>query len=181
MGGPMSANDDHLDWIKQEKKVIERAISQNKKIIGVCLGAQLIASALGARVYKNPEKEIGWLEVKLTEEGRHSNLFASSPDSFCVFHWHGETFDLPIGATHLLQSEACNNQAYLYKENILGLQFHMEGTKQSLISMMENSLDEMTPGKYVQEENQIRDLTDKYIKQTEIYFNSLMATFFNQK
>jgi len=178
MGGPMSANDVHLDWLQKEKRIIEQAISKHKKVIGVCLGAQLMASALGARVYKNHEKEIGWFPVYLTEDAKKNNLWNTFHDSFNVFHWHGETFDLPQGCTHLLQSEACLHQAFSFNEQMLGFQFHMEGTQQSLIQMMENSRSEMTSGKYIQEESMIRTLTEKLTDPTTVLFNKILDRFF---
>jgi len=177
MGGPMSANDEHMVWLKQEKKIIERAISKNKKVIGICLGAQLIADVLGAKVYKNPEKEIGWFEVELTPGGRKNPLFQDFPDSFNVFQWHGETFDLPENAVHLAKSEGCANQAFLYDGNVLGLQFHIEGMKQGLMQMMANSLNEMTPGRYVQSEDEIRAKTDFNLEPTSQLLYRLLERF----
>ncbi|MGA9623052.1 MAG: hypothetical protein WBQ65_01170, partial [Bryobacteraceae bacterium] len=96
--------------------------------LGVCLGAQLIAKALGAKVYRNPVKEIGWFEIHFTGAAARDPLFAGVGPSETVFHWHGETFDLPPGAERLAYSEACRNQAFRFAAGVFGLQFHLEVT-----------------------------------------------------
>ena len=127
MGGPMSANDD-LPWLRQELQLISRAVDRRQPVLGVCLGAQLIAKALGSRVYQNAVKEIGWFEIHLTEAAARDALFAGIGPVETVFHWHGETFDLPPGAQWLAYSEACRNQAFRAGANTYGLQFHLEVT-----------------------------------------------------
>jgi GMP synthase (glutamine-hydrolysing) len=127
MGGPMSANDD-LPWLRDELGCLRDAMGRGLPVLGVCLGAQLIAKALGARVYRNPVKEIGWAPLYWTPAARADPLFGSFSDRETVFHWHGETFDLPDGAAHLAYSDACRNQAFRMRENIYGLQFHLEVT-----------------------------------------------------
>lgn len=127
MGGPMSVNDENqYPWLVGEKRFIREAVESGKKVLGICLGAQLLAGALGAKVYANPQKEIGWYPVSLTPAGRQSRLFHKFPPVFTTFHWHGDTFDLPEGAQWLAFSEACGNQAFQYGQNALGLQFHLE-------------------------------------------------------
>ncbi len=103
MGGPMSVNDP-LPYLQQEMRWIEQAARRGQPLLGVCLGAQLIAKAMGARVYRNPVKEIGWFEIEFTAEGARDPLFAGAGARELVFHWHGETFDLPSGAVHLAGS-----------------------------------------------------------------------------
>lgn len=153
LGGPMSVNDsDTFSWIDKEKQFIEKAIKARKTIIGICLGSQFIASVLGSKVYLNPEKEIGWFPI--TEAGE-SNLLFSSNKNYTVFHWHGETFNLPDGAKLLASSEACTNQAYLIGDTILGLQFHLEVTEESIAKMVTFGKSELTSGKYIQEEENI--------------------------
>ncbi|MCK5862638.1 MAG: gamma-glutamyl-gamma-aminobutyrate hydrolase family protein, partial [Candidatus Hydrogenedentes bacterium] len=130
MGGPMSVNDEEIyPWLSQEKEFIRRAIDMKKPVLGVCLGAQLIANVLGARVYQNSEKEIGWWPVHGTPVPS-SSLF-QFPASIQAFHWHGETFNLPAGATLLASSTACKNQAFQIGTSVIGLQFHLETTPES--------------------------------------------------
>ena len=124
MGGPMSVNDD-LPWIRDELSLIRQAGECNIPVLGHCLGGQLIAKALGASVYANSVKEIGWHMVEKT--GHNSPWVADLPDSFEAFHWHGETFDLPAGAELLLRSVRCRHQAFAHG-NMLALQCHVEMT-----------------------------------------------------
>ena len=131
MGGPMSANDD-LPYLGQEIQIIRHAAERGQPVLGVCLGSQLIAKALGARVYRNFAKEIGWFDVHLTDAGRQDPLLSSLEGSETVFHWHGETFDLPDGAAWLAYSEACRHQAFRIASNVYGLQFHLEVTPEMI-------------------------------------------------
>jgi GMP synthase-like glutamine amidotransferase len=108
MGGPMGVEDESAhDWLSREKRAIASAIEHGKTVVGVCLGAQLIAAVLGARVYRNATKEIGWFPVTLTKSGGSHALTKDLPAQFSAFHWHGDTFDPPAGADHLMRSEAC--------------------------------------------------------------------------
>jgi GMP synthase (glutamine-hydrolysing) len=131
MGGPMSANDD-LPYLRQELQLIRQAVVRAQPVLGVCLGAQLIAKALGARVYRNPVKEIGWFDIHLTDAARQDALFAGLEGTETVFQWHGETFDLPAGAVWLAQSDGCRNQAFRVAANVYGLQFHLEVTPEMI-------------------------------------------------
>lgn len=156
MGGPMSVHDEETrPWLKEEKAFIKQAIEVGKTVIGICLGAQLIADVLGAKVYRNSYKEIGWFNVSKTPQGEANILLKDIESSFTVFHWHGDTFDLPDGAEHLLQSEACTNQAFLYHDNVLGIQFHFEATQETLTEMITHGRYELIPGKYMQREEAI--------------------------
>ncbi|HET9178321.1 MAG TPA: type 1 glutamine amidotransferase [Terriglobia bacterium] len=157
MGGPMSANDGaQFDWLAGEKQLIEEALGEEKAILGVCLGAQLLAQALGARVYPHPEKEIGWFPVRLTLEAERSRLFSGLPARMTVLHWHGETFDLPEGATLLAESRLCRNQAFELDGRVLGLQFHLEVQPQGLERLIEKSAAELTRAAAVQTAAEIR-------------------------
>lgn len=131
MGGPMSANDE-LEFLRREMAILEAAAAADRPVLGVCLGAQLIARAAGARVYRNPVKEIGWAPVYWTEQARHDALFAGLKDPETVFHWHSETFDLPRGAAWLASSQACQHQAFRLGSNVWGLQFHLEVTPEMI-------------------------------------------------
>jgi len=135
LGGPMSVNDsEKYPWINTEKKFILNAINTGKTVIGICLGSQFIASVLGAGVYKNKEKEIGWFPINNTASA--DNFLFHDEKEYNVFHWHGETFDLPDNSILLASSEACINQAFLYGNTVLGLQFHFEVTDDSLAQML---------------------------------------------
>jgi len=131
MGGPMSAND-NLSYIQAELSLIRQAVEADKPVLGICLGAQLIAKALGARVYRNPVKEIGWFPVWWTPEAASDPLLAGLEGPETVFHWHGETFDLPDGAVWLARSERCERQAFRIGANTYGFQFHLEVTPEMI-------------------------------------------------
>lgn len=151
MGGPMSVNDEAgHPWLVPEKRFILEAVRSGTAVLGVCLGAQLIASALGARVYRNREKEIGWLTVRAsTPPGAAAFRF---PASFEAFHWHGETFDLPAGAVRLASSAGCENQAFQFGRTVLGLQFHLETTPRSARELVAHCRSELAASAYVQSE-----------------------------
>jgi GMP synthase-like glutamine amidotransferase len=157
MGGGMSVyEEDKYQWLTAEKQFIRQAIDKSKAVLGICLGAQLIASALGARVYKNTHKEIGWFPVALTPEASTSNLFKSWPAKFQAFHWHGDTFDIPEGALRTASSEACKNQAFVYGSNTVALQFHIESSAESVERLVSSCEEEIVPGKpYIQSVEQI--------------------------
>ena len=127
MGGPMSVNDEaDYPWLAAEKQFIRKMISLGKPVLGICLGAQLIASAMGMAVYKNDEKEIGWFPIEGIPPKDDSTF--GFPPSLEVFHWHGETFDLPPKAIRLAKSSGCANQAFQLGQSVIGLQFHLETT-----------------------------------------------------
>ena len=127
MGGPMSVNDP-LPYLQWEMEAIRGALNRGQPVLGVCLGAQLIAKALGARVYANPVKEIGWFEIHFTDAAQSDPVFAGLDRDETVLHWHGETFDLPPDAVWLARSERCRHQAFRLGERAYGLQFHLEVT-----------------------------------------------------
>jgi len=156
MGGAMGVYDDlKYKWLSAEKMAIKAAIEQNKTVIGICLGSQLIAEVLGSKVYRNQEKEIGWFDVMPTEQGLSSPFGNEIQAVTKVFHWHGDTFDLPKDAIQLCYSEACKNQAFLYKDNVLGIQFHFEVTRQSINGMLEMGKHELIIEKYIPTEKEI--------------------------
>ena len=127
LGGPMSVNDTKKHpHLTTELRVIEEAMERDFPILGVCLGAQLIARALGGRVQRNREKEIGWYDVSRTRNACEDPVLGHFKDSEKLFQWHGDTFELPRGAVHLATSPACSNQAFRIGEKVYGFQFHLE-------------------------------------------------------
>ncbi|MFH2130504.1 MAG: type 1 glutamine amidotransferase [bacterium] len=151
MGGPMSVHDQkRYPWLNEEITVIRESIHRHKTVLGICLGAQLIATALGSNVYPNPQKEIGWFPIHRTIPDAAENLFAGLPETLKVFHWHGETFDNPGGALKLASSDGCVNQAFLFQKSVLGLQCHLEVTLEGVNRLIENCADDIIPGPYVQ-------------------------------
>lgn len=156
MGGPMGADDEQeYDWLADEKSFIRDTIRGGKAVIGICLGAQLVASVLGSRISKNRNKEIGWYPVRTTRENTLVPATACLPREFTAFHWHGDTFDLPPDAVRIAASDGCDNQGFLLGDRILGLQFHLEVTERSLEAMVENGRHELVKEKFVQDESEI--------------------------
>ncbi len=143
LGGPMSVNDE-IPWFPLEKRFISEAIAEYKYVIGICLGAQLIASELGAEVIKSPEPEIGYYPINRTSESDAINdLIATIPPELTVFHWHSDMFEIPQGAKQFAFSEGCPNQSFLYNDRVLALQFHLETTPESLELLLENCSEDL--------------------------------------
>jgi GMP synthase-like glutamine amidotransferase len=154
MGGPMSVNDEaKYPWLVAEKQFIRNCIEAGKSVLGICLGSQLIANAMGASVYRNHEKEIGWFPVKGIEHP--DPLTFRFPYTFEVFHWHGDTFDLPKGAVRLARSETTENQAFQLGKSVVGIQFHPEATPALLQEMVSHGRSELVVSNYVQSEKDI--------------------------
>jgi GMP synthase-like glutamine amidotransferase len=155
LGGPMSVNDESsLPWLAREKAYIREATTRNLRVLGVCLGAQLIAAALGARVHRNPVKEIGWYPVRGLRPSPPAFQF---PGEFTAFHWHGETFDLPAGAVRLASSAGCENQAFQIGRRIIGLQFHLETTPDGISALVDHCRHELVPAPYIQTAREMLD------------------------
>ena len=154
MGGPMSVNDkNEYPWLADEKKFIRSVIESEKSTLGICLGAQLIANAMGGNVFQNSVKEIGWFPVQAVASS--NNAVFRFPMETVVFHWHGETFSLPSGAIQIAESEGCKNQAFQMGRSVIGLQFHLETTPESARSIVANCRDELVEGEYIQTEQDI--------------------------
>ncbi|HZX14642.1 MAG TPA: gamma-glutamyl-gamma-aminobutyrate hydrolase family protein [Thermodesulfobacteriota bacterium] len=133
LGGPMNVYEtDRYPYLEMEDRLIKQAIEKDVPILGICLGAQLVAKALGSRVIKNKEKEIGWYPLKITEEGSKDRLFMHFNNEEIVFQWHGDTFEIPESAVHLAESTLCTNQAFRHGSNVYGLQFHIEVTPEMI-------------------------------------------------
>lgn len=178
LGGPMSVNDAaRFPHLKREIAAIERAIVTDKPVLGVCLGAQLTAAALGASVERNPSREIGWYDVQPTHAAQRDPLFGAFGASQPLFQWHCDTFGIPSGAVHLARSEACEAQAFRYGDKVYGLQFHLEvdapmverwlGTESLRKEMAEHGFDP----------DAIRASTHEHIARSEALAQRVFSTF----
>ena len=175
MGGPMGVYDEAIyPWLAQEKAFLLKAIQAGKKIMGICLGAQLIACVLGAPVTRNTHREIGWFPLQINPANSHpvAKILAACEN---VFHWHGDTFALPENAQLIASSEACVNQAYIIDNHIYGFQFHLETTEESATALIENCGDELDNSKYVQNAAEILHDKEKFVA-----INKAMSEIFNQ-
>ncbi|MGQ0587528.1 MAG: type 1 glutamine amidotransferase [Gammaproteobacteria bacterium] len=150
MGGPMNIYEhDRHPWLIREKFIIRDACVTKKKVLGICLGSQLVADVLGGHVSQSRQAEIGWFDVALSDEAIKSTLFEGFPRAFAAFHWHADTFKYPPGATPLMSSEACPNQAFSWGEGrVLGLQFHLEVELEDARRWLAGEAPE--PGRFVQ-------------------------------
>ncbi|MFP4415693.1 MAG: type 1 glutamine amidotransferase [Chitinispirillaceae bacterium] len=177
MGGPMSVSDEKLfPWMKREKLHIEKAISSGKYVIGICLGAQMIASVMGAAVKRNRYREIGWFPIFSSPANAHSLI--SLPDNTPVLHWHGETFDIPSGCRQIARSAACENQCFIYDDRVVGMQFHLESTPEGINALVNACSYELTGGPYVQKaEDIISSVT--YCKQTNKILGQILTKIKN--
>ncbi len=175
LGGPMSVNDEgEFPWLIEEKRFIRNAIEDGKPVLGICLGAQLIAKSLGARVYRNHCKEIGWFPVHGIFQSNSPSIF-SFPSTMDVFHWHGETFDLPPGAFLLARNEACQNQAFQIGRKVIGLQFHLEMTPKSARTLVSNCREELLPARYVQSEAAILEVAPEKYREINREMDSILT------
>lgn len=173
MGGPMSVNDEHAyPWLKQEKAFLRDAVSRGLSVLGVCLGAQLIASALGARVFANDHKEIGWFPIQAVTTDSDAFRF---PPQVTVFHWHGETFDLPPGAVHLARSIGCEHQAFQIGNNVIGLQFHLETTPETVDQIIQHCKRDLVDGEYIQTEPFLRSVPDAAYRAVNTLMNNVLS------
>jgi len=149
MGGPMGIYDySDYPWLKEEKSYLKKVIKAQKPMLGICLGAQLIADVLGAPVTAGQNKEIGWFPI--TKEPQSTKLGSLLPDELTAYHWHGDTFETPKGAQRLFVSEACANQGFIYNDHVVALQFHLETTLESVQALIENCEHELVDAPYIQ-------------------------------
>lgn len=173
LGGPMGVNEeDKFEWLKEEKRFIKDVIAADKIVLGICLGSQLLAEALGAKVYPASEKEIGFFPVTKTTAGKTDKVFAAVPENWNVFHWHGDTFDLPEGASHLFTSAACVQQVFS-KGKCTGIQFHPEVDTALLQSMITSERHELIKAKYVQTEDEI--MNNNITEQNRSYLYEILT------
>lgn len=173
MGGPMGVYDEDVyPWLAAEKSFIASAIAAGKKIIGICLGAQLIASVLGAKVTRNAHREIGWFPLHINANHPVATILSNCAT---VFHWHGDTFALPANAQLIASSQACEHQAYVINNQIYGFQFHLETTEKSAKALIENCAEDLDNSTFVQNaEDMLKD------KQKFTAINEAMSAVFNQ-
>jgi GMP synthase-like glutamine amidotransferase len=174
MGGPMGVYDDDVyPWLTAEKEFIASAIAAGKKVMGICLGAQLIACVLGAKVTRNAYREIGWFPLEITNSSHVVAKILSECKN--VFHWHGDTFELPPQAALLASSTACANQAYVINNQVYGFQFHLETTEQSASALIKNCAEDLDNSTYVQTAEEIMQNKENFIA-----INKAMSAVFNQ-
>ena len=179
MGGPMSVNDEYeYSWLRAEKEFIAQAIKKGKVVFGICLGAQLIASALGAKIFPNTYREIGWFPIQRVLSYGISGIANIFPSSVEVFHWHGETFDLPGNAIRIAQSEACKNQAFVIGKKVLGLQFHLETTQESFKALLEHCRGDIVSEPFIQSEEEMRANPTR-LSRINTIMNAILDYFMN--
>ena len=174
MGGPMGINDkESFPWLLQEKQFIKEAIDSGKIVLGICLGAQLVAEILEAKVYKNKYREIGWFKINRKSEVNNTILSNVILEQTEVFHWHGYTFDIPKGATALAESEACKNQGFIFHNRVIALQFHLEITIESATLLIENCRNEIDDSQYVQSAEEMLSNTQRFSNINQIMHSVL--------
>lgn len=175
MGGPMGVYDDDIyPWLAPEKELIAKAIAAGKKVMGICLGAQLIACVLGAKVTRNAHREIGWFPLEINPNSNHP-IASILADCKNVFHWHGDTFALPPQAQLIASSQACANQAYVIDNQVYGFQFHLETTEKSASALIQHCAEDLDNSTYVQSAEEIMQAKENFIA-----INKSMSAIFNQ-
>ena len=178
LGAPESANDD-LQYLKNEMDLIRNYTEKNIPILGICLGSQLIAKAFGARVYQGPKKEIGFYQDVEFDNQKESNLFSGINSPVTVFHWHGDTFDLPKGATRLAHSKQYENQAFRFKSAV-AVQFHLEVDEPTIRLWLEKSGTELNNTPYIDPKS-IEKMIPQYIETVKsnlrIFYNNFKSEF----
>jgi len=154
--------------MNKEKSLIKSSIESGKIVLGICLGAQFIADALGSKVYKNSYREIGWFPINVAKQLDNTIFQGVFPQGIEVFHWHGETFDIPASGVLVASSEACQNQGFIVENRIVGLQFHLETTLDSAKALIENCRNELDGSKFVQNEKDILAKEKRFLPINEL-------------
>jgi len=176
MGGPMNIyEEDQYPWLREEKRFIDGAVRAGKVVLGICLGAQLLADVLGAGVRRGSQREIGWFEVQKDPAALADPLAAAFPDAFTAFHWHGDMFDIPQGAVPLGRSQACANQGFLKGLRVAALQFHLETTAASAADLITHCGHEIVAGDFIQGAEQMMGNGRRFES-----INGLMARFLDR-
>ena len=163
LGGPMgTADTGTFPWLVAEQQLIARAIAAGRRVLGICLGAQLIAAVLGADIYPNRYREIGWFEIVRNPAAAATILDPIFPERLEVFHWHGDTFSIPQGAIPLASSAACRHQGFIFGERVIALQFHLETTPNSARALIENAAKEIDGSRFVQSTAEMLAVPDRF-------------------
>jgi len=174
MGGPMDVFDFHVHpWMEDEIEWVKAFMGTGKAVLGICLGAQIIASALGEEVYPGPHKEIGWHNLQFFPSLGDFKICKDLPVTRKVFHWHGDTFNIPEGATRIAGSQAFPNQGFIYANHVAALQFHLEVTPESVKELVENCRDELVEGPHIQSEKQILSEQASFEANQEVLYHFL--------
>ncbi len=174
MGGPMNIYDDaKFSWLAAEKQFLKEAITGRKIVLGICLGAQLVADVLGAKIYANRHKEIGWFNIRKIKTAQETGIATLFPDTIEAFHWHGDTFDIPDGAEHFLQSAGCKNQGFTLGERVLALQFHLEIAKSGAENLIIQCGNEIDKGRFCQTSDTMLANSDRFEKINKLMFRIL--------
>jgi GMP synthase (glutamine-hydrolysing) len=174
MGGPMNIYDDaKFSWLATEKRFLKQAVEHKKIVLGICLGAQLLADALGAKIHPNRHKEIGWYPVRKVRNDQETGVAAIFPDTIEAFHWHGDTFDIPDGADHFVQSAGCQNQGFTLGERVLALQFHLEIARSGAENLIIQCGNEIDKGRYCQKPETMLANSGRFEKINQLMFRIL--------
>ena len=163
-------------WLVEEKRAIRKLLEDRIPVLGICLGAQLLADALGARVVQNPEYELGWWQIEFTPEARQK--FPDLPERETVFHWHGDTFSLPSGAVRLARNACCGEQGFLFSDFVIGLQFHPELTAELLEDFLGGDASALPQGKRVQSSESMRKSAEEFLPLAQPLLVPMLATLF---
>ena len=177
MGGPMRIYDyEENPWLRNEKAFIKQAVEAGKPVVGICLGAQLLADVFGARVYENRHMEMGWFPVRASGGENTAEFLEGLPDKITVFHWHSRTFDLPAGAVHLFESEGCKNQGFIYNSRVVALQFHPEVNEERILNLIKRFGEGMANGPFVQKKEEMLG-QEEYLADTKEFMFLVLDKF----
>jgi GMP synthase-like glutamine amidotransferase len=183
MGGPMGVGDEsRYAWLSAEKALIRDFVPTKKPILGICLGAQLVAEALGGCVEPHLHHEIGWFPIQRTPAGQQMPFTQAWPDGLQVLHWHGDRFTVPEGATHLIRSAACEQQGFCYGDHVLGLQCHLEMTPEIVLSLCSETFANpaIAPpsGPWIQDQATLRTVATSTYARMHAALATTLATLF---